>query len=280
MGTDTVSTDQVLGSYDTSLDRMLAQGVLLDILVGVSPHLTVVASSAFARRTLDYLARREGRPDVLHPLHAEVSGLQDVRVSALFSVHEQGRVRAHLQGGFSVPVGAIDAAAATAGAGPDPVQLPYPLQMGSGTFDLLPGLTFHMQNEVASLGLQVKGTVRLGENDRGWKLGDAVQADAWAGYRKSRWVSFSLGASYHSWGSVKGTDPALDARESPAHDPLAQGGTRVSLPIGVNLVFPPGRFEGHRFGVDFQLPLHQDLEGPQLRQRWSLVVGWQRAVSF
>ncbi len=279
-GTDSLALGWVLGLYDVAPSRMLTQGLSVDLLVGVSPQLTVVASAAFSRKTLDNLTRLDDQPGGVFPFQTKVSGLQDVRVSALYNVHDRGPIRVHVHGGVSVPVGAIDRVAVTPVSDDAPAQLPYVLQLGSGTFDLLPGLTLSIQNEKASLGVQAKGTIRLGKNDRGWTLGDVVEASAWAGYHQSRWVSASLGAAFCTWGNVRGYDRALDPDESPTHNPLAQGGRRVLLPMGINIVMPPGRLEGHRFSVDFLPPVHQDLDGPQLRHRWSLTLGWQRAVSF
>jgi hypothetical protein len=279
-GTDSLTLNQVLRLFDVVPSRLLTQGFSLDLLVGLTQHVTVAASGTFAQKTMDNLAGLDGQSSVFLLYQTETSGLQDVKVSALYNVYDGGPMRVHVHGGVSVPVGAIDVDAVTPRSDPSPAQLPYPLQLGSGTFDLLPGFTLNIQNEKASLGVQGKGTVRLGENDRGWRLGDTFEGTVWAGFHTSRWVSASLGGRYSSWGNVEGFDEGLDPNESPAHNTLTQGGWRVDLPVGVNVVVPPGRFGGHRFGVEFMVPVHQDLDGPQLRHRWSLVAGWQKSVSF
>jgi hypothetical protein len=137
-----------------------------------------------------------------------------------------------------------------------------------------------MQNAKASLGFQGRATIRLGENDRGWALGDLYVGDLWAGLKTSDWVSVSLGARYSSWGNVEGFDEDLNPNESPAHNTLTQAGWRVDLPFGMNFVIPEGQFEGHRLGLEFLVPLHQDLDGPQLRHSWSLAAGWSMDLSF
>jgi len=279
-GSDSLTVNQVLRLFDVVPSQLLTQGVSVDLLFGLTQHLTVAASGTFARKTMDNLAGLAGQSNVFLLYQTEASGLQDVEVNALYNLYDSGPIRVHVHGGVSVPVGAIDADAVTPLSEPTATQLPYALQLGSGTFDVLPGATFNIQNEKASLGVQAKGTIRLGENDRGWRLGDAFEGNVWAGFYTSRWVSASLGGRFSSWGNVEGFDEGLDPNESPAHNTLTQGGWRVDLPMGVNVVMPPGRFEGHRFGVEFLIPLHQDLDGPQLRHRWSLVAGWRKSVSF
>lgn len=279
-GSDSLAVNQVLRFFDVAPSQMLTQGFSLDVLFGVTRHLSVAASGTFARKTMDNLAGLGGQTNMFLLYQTEASGLQDVKVNALYNVYDRGPMRLHLQGGVSIPVGAIDVDAVTPISDPAPSQLPYALQLGSGTFDLLPGFTLNIQNEKASLGVQGKGTIRLGENDRGWRLGDAFEGTVWGGFYTSTWISTSLGGRFSSWGNVEGFDEDLDPNQSPAHSNLTQGGWRVDLPVGLNLVVPPGRFAGHRLGVEFTIPLHQDLDGPQLRHRWSLVAGWQKSVSF
>jgi hypothetical protein len=177
-------------------------------------------------------------------------------------------------------MGSIDTGDVTPFSNSNSTQLPYTQQLGSGTYDLMPGFAFNMQNEKASLGLQGRATIRLGENSRGWALGDLYEGNIWGGIKASDWVSVSLGARYSSWGNVEGFDDALNPNESPAHNTLTQAGWRVDLPMGVNLVMPEGQFSGHRLGVEFLLPIHQDLDGPQLKQRWGLAAGWTMDFSF
>jgi hypothetical protein len=279
-GRDSLTLNQVLRSFDVAPHEMLTQGVAVDLLFGVTRHFTVAASGTFARKTMDNLAGLDGQSNMFLFYQTEASGLQDVKVNALYNVYDRGPMRVHVHGGVSIPVGAIDADAVTPLSEPTPTQLPYALQMGSGTFDLLPGATLNIQNEKASLGVQTRGTIRLGENDRGWRLGDTFEGTVWAGFHNSQWISASLGGRFSSWGNVEGFDAGLNPNESPAHNTLTQGGWRVDLPVGINVVVPPGRFGGNRFGLEFTIPLHQDLDGPQLRHRWSLVAGWQKSISF
>jgi hypothetical protein len=253
---------------------MVTQGFSLDLAYGVSDRVTLTATGTFAQKTMDHLAALEGQSNAYLYYQTEASGIQDVQVNALYDVLSRGAMRFHVHGGVSVPLGSIDTDDVTPFSDPSATQLPYHQQLGSGTFDLIPGFTFNIQNEKASLGLQSKATIRMGENDREWALGDRYETNLWAGLKANHWASVSLGARYLSWGNVEGFDADLDPNESPAHNTLTQAGTRVDLPIGVNFVLPEGQFAGHRLGVEFILPIHQDLDGPQLKHSWSVVAGW------
>jgi hypothetical protein len=229
---------------------------------------------------MEQLAGLEGQSNVFLWYQTEAHGLQDVRLTALYNIYNGGAMRVHLHGGVSVPVGSIDNTDITPFSEPAATQLPYIQQLGSGTLDLLPGITMNVQNETASLGLQAKAAIRMGENDRDWTLGDYYEGNLFAGFWATKWVSASMGLRYSNWGNVEGFDGALDPNESPANNTLAQAGWRVDLPVGLNFVMPDGRFGGDRLGVEFLLPVHQDLDGPQFRHSWSIVAGWQKSLSF
>ena len=279
-GTDSLSVSQVLTQFDVSPSEMVTQGFAVDFLWGATDELTLAASGVFAQKTMEHLAGLEGQSNAFLWYQTKASGLQDVRVSALYDVLSRGDMRFHVHGGVSVPLGSIDTDDVTPFSDPGAAQLPYTQQLGSGTFDLTPGFTFSMQNERASLGLQTKATIRMGENDRGWALGDLYEGSMWAGLKASDWASASLGLRYSNWGHVEGFDEEMNPYESPAHNTLTQAGSRVDLPIGVNFVLPEGQFEGHRLGVEFIFPIHQDLDGPQLKHNWSVAAGWSMAWGF
>jgi hypothetical protein len=279
-GTDSLTINQVLSLFDVAPSEMITQGFAVDVLWGVTERITLTASGTFSQKTMDHLASLEGQANAYLFYQTQSSGIQDIKVNALYDVLSRGDIRFHVHGGVSLPVGAIDSDDVTPFSNPDATQLPYTQQMGSGTLDLMPGFTFNMQNKAASLGLQGRATIRVGENDRGWTLGDLYEGNMWAGFKTSEWVSVSVGARYSSWGDVEGFDEDLNPNESPAHNTLTQSGWRVDLPVGLNFVMPEGQFEGHRLGVEFLLPIHQDLNGPQLKHRWSIAAGWSMDFSF
>jgi len=279
-GTDSLTINQVLSLFDVAPSEMVTQGFAVDVLWGATERITLTATGTFTQKTMDHLASLDGQANAYLFYQTHASGIQDIKVHVLYDVLSRGDIRFHVHGGISLPVGAIDTDDVTPFSNPSATQLPYTQQLGSGTFDLMPGFVFNMQNKKASLGLQGRATIRLGENDRGWTLGDLYEGNMWAGFKTSDWVSVSLGARYSSWGDIEGFDEDLKPYESPAHNTLTQSGWRVDLPVGLNFVMPEGQFEGHRLGVEFLFPIHQDLNGPQLKHSWSIAAGWSMDLSF
>jgi hypothetical protein len=84
--------------------------------------------------------------------------------------------------------------------------LPYPMQLGSGTIDFLPGLTYLGQSEDWSWGSQLRGTVRLGENEEDYSLGDRLGASGWLARKICAMASVSGRLSLDTWGNIDGAD--------------------------------------------------------------------------
>jgi len=67
--------------------------------------------------------------------------------------------------------------------GPGKTRLPYPLQLGSGTWNFMPSLTLLGQEETWSWGVQLSGVIRLGEKNEGYTLGNVGQLTTWSAYK-------------------------------------------------------------------------------------------------
>jgi hypothetical protein len=92
----------------------------------------------------------------------------------------------------------------------------YPM-VGSGTWDLLPGLTYLGESESWAWGAQAMGTVRLGENDNDYRLGNRYRLSAWGQYKVADWFGPLARLDWHGWYDIHGADPQLD----PARNPLS-----------------------------------------------------------
>ena len=70
----------------------------------------------------------------------------------------------HAQIGLSFPSGSLTEQDKTPASGGTTVRLPYPMQIGSGTYDFLPGLTYTGSRSAYSWGAQARGEIRMNEN--------------------------------------------------------------------------------------------------------------------
>ena len=256
---------------------------MLGAMYGVTDWLTVMAMGMVVEKEMDHLTFMGGMgANILGEFTTASSGFGDTKLSALVRMFktETGAVthNAHLNLGVSLPTGSVsetDQILTPMGATPSP-RLPYPMQLGSGSFDLEPGITYTGANEVFSWGAQYRATLRTDDNDEGYQLGDIHQATAWAQYGPRPWVSFSVRTLLRTQGDIDGIDPRIMAPVQTAN-PDFHGGDRVDIGVGVNFAGQHGAVKGHRLAVEMTFPVRQDLNGPQMETDWALTAGWQKA---
>lgn len=205
----------------------------------------------------------------------DTEGFGDLKVSGLFKVWKGENHRAHVTLGISLPTGSIDEDQGQA------TNLPYPMQLGSGSYEFLPAITINGQNETCSWGGQVGAVLRLNENDNDYQLGNEINSSVWAARKWCQGFSTSLRLNATAWDDIHGADPEVDGVPVPTADEERRSGERVDFLIGANIFVPKSKGftgkENHRLSIEFGLPIHQRLDGPQLETDWPLMVGWKSA---
>lgn len=237
-----------------------------NVSYGVTEELTVLGRLGYASHTRELISEND------EFLLLENSGLTDAEVHALYELYRMGAWRAHVSGGISIPLGSVDAEddEATFRSGP----LPYDMQNGSGVIGFIPGATIQTMNEYGSVGLQLLARIFVGENSRGWRSGNAMDANLWAQYRVNRFISVNSGLRATARNAIQGFDVDLDPQRDPGELPTSIAGERVDIPLGLNLRMPEGPLSGHRLGVEFLFNVHEDLDGPWLAADQGFTLSW------
>ncbi|MDA1265202.1 MAG: hypothetical protein O2816_09015 [Planctomycetota bacterium] len=199
-------------------------------------------------------------------------GLSDLKVTGLYRLTEkEGGGGLHANMGVSLPTGSHDERGELPGSGGNNVKLPYPMQLGSGTLDFSPGLTWVHLDEGMSWGAQLTQVVRFQENSDDYRLGSETHATTWVARQFKDDLSGSLRIAWEHVDDYSGEDPELPVYVGSSQDPHAQGGDRLHLFLGMNYTQPGG----HRFSGEIGGPVFQDLNGPQLETDIIYRLGWQ-----
>jgi hypothetical protein len=156
------------------------------------------------------------------------------------------------------------------------LRMPYAMQLGSGTFDAKPGITYYGHQGNMGWGAQYAGTFRLGRNSEDYSWGDKHQITAWGSYALSPAINLSARITAETESEIDGIDSEIVAPVQTAN-PDNYGGERVSASLGLNTVIRSGALEGHRFALEATLPVYQNLNGPQMERDHMLTFGWQKA---
>lgn len=273
-GTSALTTEQVLEDYMVAPLAMPMDMHMVGVMVAPSDRITLMGMLPILSADMDHRTRMGGA------FTTSASGLGDVGVSALVNLRNAKRHAVHLNLGVRVPTGSIEETDVTPASAGNEVVLPYPMQLGSGTWDLEAGATYLGQTDHASWGLQGKLMHRLGENDRGYTLGNRGLATGWVAYRLNDWLSGSLRGAFTAWGDIEGADEALNPMMVPTADPALRAGKRFDGGVGINFEVAEGSLAGQRLAVELLAPFWQDLDGPQLETDWRLVAGWQYAFQL
>lgn len=271
-GTNSLTTQEVFdrGYMITPLD-MTMEMHMFGFMYAPTDWVTLMAMLPYVTKTMDH----EMRNGLQFTTDSE--GLGDVTVASLWRLFEDEMHHLHFNFGLRIPTGRIARKDDTPAA--QNSTLPFPMQIGSGTPDLLPGLTYVGHSDAFSWGSQLMGTYRMGKNYRGWASSDRVDFTAWTAYPWTEWLSTSVRFGVHWWSNYRGDESAPPPPGMvPTADPDLRGGTDIDILGGLNFYVPLGKFLGkHRFAIEGGAPVYQDLDGPQLERNFTITLGWQKA---
>lgn len=190
------------------------------------------------------------------------TGLGDVTVMGLYAARTSPWSQLVLQGGVSFPTGSVDEMLGDR-------RQEYMMQLGSGSFGLVPALAFVGQAHPWTMEARAQATFRLGMNRHGYRLGNEYSVSALGAYKLSRQVAASIKAEGRWFDGINGADPTLDAAMEPTMNPSLYRGKRVDLGFGLTLHEGAGGSKGRvSLGLEAGLPVLQQLEGPQLEVDW------------
>ncbi len=202
------------------------------------------------------------------------NGIGDFKFGGLLKFFDRNHQRAHLNLMLSAPTGSTTERGFVPPAG-GVIRLPYPMQLGTGTWDISPGITYIGQTGDLSWGSQLLGTIRLGSNSQGYSFGNGLTLDTWIAYRLCDSMSTSFRVSGKSRGNIDGRD-ALIGGPVPTADPELRGGSSIDVFGGINYKFEQGILQGHQIAFEAGNRIYQNLDGPQLGTDWMFLIGWKK----
>ena len=280
-GTKKISDDEVLADFMVAPKSMTMQMHMFGAMYAPSNELTVGFMLPYIENDMKLVMEMPmdpamnggmGMPMTMRTdFETQSQGIGDLKALALYNVFANDKHRVHLNMGLSLPTGSIDEKDATAMSGGKDVILPYPMQLGSGTYDVMPGITYNGTQDSFSYGSQLSAVLRTFSNDRDYRLGNRYQAQAWAALPIGQTVSLSVRGDYEQWGNIVGEDSDLNPMMVPTARKDLRAGKQFSTAIGINVLLRAV----NRIALEYEVPVYQDLDGPQLAADPMLTLGWQ-----
>jgi len=186
--------------------------------------------------------------------------------------------------GVSVPTGSIDKKFSNNPvSGQNGTILPFKMQLGSGTFDPMIGLTYQGSQDPFWYGATSLYTARIYDNNRGYQQGDEFRLDLYGMYQfhEKSVAHLQLNGTWNDSYSDEpdagrelghghlGFNPA-NPFTSPLFDPSNYGGTQLNVTAGIQWQPLPLNI----IELNGSVPLYQDLNGPQMAEDYRVMLTW------
>ncbi|MDA9367927.1 hypothetical protein N9872_01445 [Paraglaciecola sp.] len=198
------------------------------------------------------------------------SGVGDVVVLADMPIARTMNSIWRIGAGLSLPTGSIDEQGDTPRA-PGNQQLPYTMQIGSGTFDMPLLASYEKFESGFRWGVDAGATLRLNENDRDYRLGHKFSLGSWIKFTSLGPIEPGIRLAYRWQGKISGEDTDLSVPvpafpyPAPVVDPDDFGGQQVDLAVFARL---PLGTNGWYVEANYSQPVYRDLNGPQSSEKF------------
>ena len=248
---------------------------MVGVMYAPSNRVTLMVMSSYLKNSMNLNMLMTGKS-----FSTSSQGFGDTKVMALVNIFNKNHQALHANVGVSLPTGNINKKDVTPMSMSNKTQLAYPMQLGSGTYDVNVGATYLGQNEIFSYGAQAIATFRTGNNNNSYTLGNQLNTVAWFAYPVSKTLSVSTSTSFHIEGKVKGADKNIDMMSTkmmPLFNTANSGRKQVDLGLGLNYMFRKS-LHGLRLATEFKLPVYQYANGVQMNRRWQATLGVQYSL--
>ncbi len=276
-GTQEISDEDIFEKdYSMSPQKMTMNMHMLMGMYGVSGRLTIMTMVNYLSQQMDMISyssahMHNGMTGSASTSHVhKTSGLGDIRVLGLYKLYNGVGSSLVASLGISLPTGdfKIEAGEHATFQGEHES---YMMQLGTGSYDLLPGITWLKGGKKITYSLQLLGTIRPFNNSLDYHWGSEINVNAWATYSLSSWLSFSIrGEAIHST-EISGNDDLINPFSEPASNPQNYGGTRINGLAGFNLYGTKGFLRESKIGLEYGLPVYQNVNGIQQSYQSMLV---------
>jgi len=259
-GSNSVSDASVRNNFLVSPTDMDMEMHMIGLMYSPTDKLTFMAMLNLVELSMNH-ERRDGVT-----FKTESSGLGDSSIGALLRLNNDFHV------GLAALLPSAEVSKRDFIPGPGVTQLPYPMQLGAGSWGVSPSLTYRKLFDRWSFGAQAKAKFYLSDNSQDYRVGDSYELTSWVAAPITNAFSLSFRATLSDWGNFSGraNDLVLPLGAVPTVNENLRGGTKLNAAIGLNYHH---RNSGINFGVEFSQTLWQDLDGPQLGEDFGVNAG-------
>ena len=277
-GSNLMADQNVLDKYLMAPQSMNMDMHMLMLMYGITDHLSVMAMGTYAVNSMSMLMintlpmHMYGMPDMTMTaagmMNSKLYGINDAQLFLNYSLIKTEHHTLIISSGLNVPIANIQKKNNMSLASLQ--DYTYMMQLGSGTWDILPRVSYVFSKEKLFLGMQAGANFHTGYNSLGYRAGDQYSLTAWTAYRVLKPVGVSLRALYVQSQSISGVDPNLNPWVEPGADIANYGSSTLFILPGFNIY--PGFINGATIGMEYGLPIYQYFHGIQMpyTNQWNI----------
>lgn len=207
-------------------------------------------------------------------MEMNTQGLGDTKFQLLYGIIKNERIQLLMNLGTSIPTGSIQQKGNAEDMFYPTSRLPYMMQLGSGTIDFQPGITYVYQKDKLAYSVQAQGTIRPFVNTVGYRYGNELNTTAWLGYNWWKGFGSTIRVEGNWMSALRGTDKSIYAFNEISANPTNYGGSRVQGHLGLSYQFEEGFIANHRIAIEAGLPIYQHWKGIQNKLNQTWIVSW------
>lgn len=248
---------------------------MFSAMYGITDSISIMLMSSYVEKRMTMVTYDAMMGTPRGVTEGSTEGIGDTTVALAFKLWQGHGQRLNGTLGISLPTGSTDEyGRMLSPMGPPGMMMDmksaYGMQLGTGTYDLVPSLTYMGNAGRLGWGAQVKGRIALeDENDEGYRWGNLYEATAWLSYKLTDGLNGTARLSASTQDEIHGRDPNIGGPFQGTY-PEYYGGERIEAFLGLNGHIALGHGTMARIGVEAGVPLYQNLNGPQLERDWSL----------
>jgi len=246
-----------------------------DIGYRLNNKLKLSLSVPFVRQDTDHISTITG----FEAFNIASSGLGDISLLSTWYMPINHNSAWQLSGGVSLPTGSIDEKGDTPRNGAGTIeQLPFTKQLGTGTWDLPLSISYLRNDGSWDWGTQITARIHLGENHRGYHLGDRYGINIWAQYFTKSFLHPGIKLAWQHIDPIHGVDtdllmPGLFPFPTAISNPAFFGGNNINLSLLLKVCNAKTNCKKYA-DLEFTKPVYRNMTGVQPRE------DYQFSISF
>ncbi len=272
-GSSNISTNEVFKTYIAASTKMQMQMYMLMGMYGISDRLTVMGMLNFNSNSMnmqmlptaamnmpgmEMMGSNGTMPSMMS------AGFGDAQLYAMYALLKDENSELIVTGGLNLPTGSINQKGKSDDVFYPNSNLTYMMQLGTGTLDVLPGLSYKFQQNKFAIGTQFNSSIKTSFNSNHYRLGNIATINIWSAYSIFKWLNPSVRVEAASVGKIHDVDASIYALNEPAANTINYGGNTLRCFVGTSFPIQLTANKAMKISAEYGLQAYQKYNGVQV----------------